>query len=132
MPDSERYDNGWELLEKVDGEPGERVMKGIGSLSPDMARFIVEFAYGDVWSRPGLDLKTRELATVSALIALGNCAPQLKVHMGGMLRVGWTREEIIELVIHMSVYAGFPAALNALTIAGEVFAESDSSSRTDP
>jgi 4-carboxymuconolactone decarboxylase len=78
-----------------------------------------------VWARPGLDLKQRELATVSALIALGHAEPELKVHMNGMLRVGWTREEIIEVVLHMAVYAGFPAALNALTIAGQVFDEQD-------
>ena len=123
MGESERYNRGWELLEKVDGEPGDRIMECVGSVSPDLARYIVEFPYGDVWSRPGLDLKLRELATVSALIALGHCEPELKVHMNGMLRMGWTREEIIEVIIHMSVYAGFPAALNALTIAGEVFAE---------
>jgi 4-carboxymuconolactone decarboxylase len=123
MSDNERYDRGWELLESIDGDAGDRVMEGTGSISPDMARYIVEFAYGDVWSRPGLDLKTRSLATVSALIALGHCEPELKVHIGGMLRVGWTREEIIELIIHMVAYCGFPAALNALTVAGEVFAE---------
>ena len=125
MSESERFDRGWELLEKIDGRPGERVMEGVGSLSPDLARYIIEFPYGDVWSRPGLDLKHRELATVSALIALGHCEPELKVHMGGMLRLGWTREEIVEVVIHMAVYAGFPAALNALTIAGEVFSDED-------
>jgi 4-carboxymuconolactone decarboxylase len=123
MSDNERYDRGWELLERIDGDAGDRVLEGTGSISPDMARYIVEFAYGDVWSRPGLDLKTRSLATVSALIALGHCEPELKVHIGGMLRGGWTPEEIIELVIHMVPYVGFPASLNALTIAGEVFAE---------
>jgi 4-carboxymuconolactone decarboxylase len=121
MSDNERYDRGWELLESIDGEKGDKIVADVGRLSPDLARYIFEFPYGDVWSRPGLDLKTRSLATVSALIALGHCEPELKVHMNGMLRVGWTRDEIIELVIHMAVYTGFPAALNALTIAGEVF-----------
>jgi 4-carboxymuconolactone decarboxylase len=125
MEESERFKRGWELLEKVDGEPGDRVMEGVGKLSPDLARYIIEFPYGDVWSRPGLDLKHRELATVSALIALGHCAPELKVHMNGMLRMGWTRDEIIEVIIHMSVYTGFPSALDALRTAGEVFDEAD-------
>jgi 4-carboxymuconolactone decarboxylase len=125
MGESERYDRGWELIEQIDGQAGERILEGVGSLSPDLARYIIEFAYGDVWARPGLDLKQRELATVSALIALGHAEPELKVHMNGMLRVGWTREEIIEVVLHMAVYAGFPAALNALTIAGQVFDEQD-------
>jgi 4-carboxymuconolactone decarboxylase len=125
MRESERYDRGWELIEQIDGQAGKRILEGVGSLSPDLARYIIEFAYGDVWARPGLDLKQRELATVSALIALGHAEPELKVHMNGMLRVGWTREEIIEVVLHMAVYAGFPAALNALTIAGQVFDEQD-------
>ena len=125
MEESERFKQGWECLEKVDGKAGERVMEGTGALSPDMARYIVEFAYGDVWSRPGLDLKHRSMITTSALIAMGHCEPELKVHMNGMLLVGWTREEIIEVIIHLVVYAGFPTALDALRIAGEVFAEAD-------
>jgi 4-carboxymuconolactone decarboxylase len=125
MEESERFKRGWELLEQVDGEPGDRVMEGVGSLSPDLARYIIEFPYGDIWSRPGLSLKHRELATVSALIALGHCTPELKVHMNGMLRMGWTRDEIIEVIIHMAVYTGFPSALDALRVAGEVFDEAD-------
>lgn len=126
MGERERYERGWALLEKLDSRPEERITEGVGSVSPDLAEYIVEYAYGDVWSRPGLDLKTRELATVAGLIAIGNCGPQLKVHLGGMRRIGWTREEIVELVIHMSLYAGFPAALNALAIAAEVFEEDGS------
>lgn len=125
MSETERYERGWELLEKLDSRPEERITEGIGSVSPDLADYIVEYGYGDIWSRPGLDAKTRELATVSALIALGHCGPQLKVHMGGMLRIGWTRDEIVELIIHTSLYVGFPMSLNALTIAREVFEEAD-------
>ena len=125
MEESERYKLGWELLERMDGEAGDRVMESVGSLSPDLARYVVEFAYGDVWARPGLDLKSRKLATVSALIALGHCQPELKVHMNGMLLGGWTRDELIELIIHMSVYVGFPTALDALSVARELFDELD-------
>ena len=123
MGDRERYERGWELLEKLDSSPEKRITRDVGSVSPDLARYIVEYAYGDVWSRPGLDLKTRELATVSGLIALGHCGPQLGVHIGGMLRSGWTRDEVVELILHMSLYVGFPAALNALSVAAEVFDE---------
>src|SRR3546814_9470599 len=76
---------------------------------------IIEFGFGDVYSRPGLDLKTRELATVAALTVMGNARPQLEVHLAAALNVGATREEIIETIIQMSLYAGFPAALNAIT-----------------
>ena len=125
MEETERFKRGWELLERIDGQAGDHVMENVGSISPDMARYIVEYAYGDVWARPGLDLKHRELATTSALITLGHCEPEMKVHMNGMLRVGWTREEIIEVIIHLSVYVGFPTTIDALRVAGEVFAEAD-------
>jgi 4-carboxymuconolactone decarboxylase len=75
---------------------------------------VFEFPFGDIYSRPGLDLRAREIATIAALTALGNAAPQLKVHIEAGLNVGLTREEITEVIIQMAVYAGFPAALNGL------------------
>jgi 4-carboxymuconolactone decarboxylase len=72
-----------------------------------------------------LDLKSREIATIAALTALGNAQPQLKVHIHGALNVGCTREEVIEVIIQMAVYAGFPAALNGMFTAKEVFKERD-------
>jgi 4-carboxymuconolactone decarboxylase len=86
-----------------------------------MADYVFEFAYGDIYSRPGLDLKSREMVTVAALTALGNATPQLKSHINGALNAGCTREEIIEVIMQMAVYAGFPAALNGLYSAKEVF-----------
>lgn len=65
----------------------------------------------------------REIAVVAALTALGNAAPQLKVHIHGALNVGCSRDEVIEVIMQMAVYAGFPAALNGLFAAQEVFAE---------
>ena len=94
-------------------------------VAPDLARYVIEFPFGDVYSRPGLDLKSREIATVAALTALGNAAPQLKVHIHGALNVGCSREEIVEIIIQMAVYAGFPAALNGIFAAREVFRERD-------
>ena len=81
-----------------------------------------EFSFGDIYSRPGLDLRAREIATIAALTALGNASPQLKVHIEAGLNVGLTREEITEIIMQMAVYAGFPAALNGLFAAKEVFA----------
>lgn len=86
---------------------------------------MIEFSFGDVYSRPGLDLKSREIATVAALTALGNAEPQLKVHINGGLNVGCTRQEIVEVIIQMAVYAGFPTALRAMNIAKTVFQERD-------
>ncbi len=121
----ERYKKGMDILEKVNPEGMERLNENLKDIAPDMARFVTEFAYGDVYSRPGLDLKTRELATVAALTALGNCPLQLKSHINGALNAGWTRKEIVEAIIQMAVYAGFPAALNGLYAAKEVFQERD-------
>ena len=121
----ERYQRGWEKLKEIDGEAGEKVIDALADVAPDLARYVIEFGFGDVYSRPGLDLKSREIATVAALCALGNAVPQLKVHIHGALNVGCTREEVVEVMIQMAVYAGFPAALNGIFAAREVFAERD-------
>ena len=119
---SERYLNGLEMLQKIDGEGGEKVVASLRDIAPDFARYLIEFPFGDIYSRPGLDLKSREIAVVAALTALGNAAPQLKVHLEAALNVGCTKEEVIEVIMQMAVYAGFPAALNGLFAAKEVFA----------
>ena len=120
-----RYERGWKKFEEINGEAAERVIESLKDIAPDLGRYAIEFPFGDVLSRPGLDLKSREIATVAALTALGNAQPQLKVHIHGALNVGCTREEIIEIIIQMAVYAGFPAALNGMSAAKEVFEERD-------
>jgi 4-carboxymuconolactone decarboxylase len=120
---SERYNIGWEKLAEIDGKQGERVVEALKDISPEFADLLIEFPFGDVYSRPGLDLKSREIATVAALTAMGTAAPQLKVHVHGALNVGCSPQEIIEVMIQMAVYAGFPAALNGLFVAKEVFDE---------
>jgi 4-carboxymuconolactone decarboxylase len=120
-----RYERGWEKLREIDGEAGERVIASLKDIAPDLARYVIEFPFGDIHCRPGLDLKSQEIATVAALTALGHAAPQLKVHINAALNVGCTRTEIIEVIIQMSVYAGFPAALNGIFAAREVFQERD-------
>jgi 4-carboxymuconolactone decarboxylase len=85
----------------------------------------VEFAFGDICARPGLDLKARELATVAALTALGTAPAQLRVHIRAALNLGWTREEVTEVIMQMAVYAGFPAAINGLGAARDVFSAED-------
>ncbi|MEO9167562.1 MAG: carboxymuconolactone decarboxylase family protein [Aestuariivirga sp.] len=121
-PENEtRYERGLKRLSEVDGRVGEEVVAKIAAISPDLARYAVEFAFGDIYTRGGLDLKQREIATIAALTALGHALPQLKVHVAAGLNVGLTRDEILEIVIQMAVYAGFPSALNALFAAQEVF-----------
>ena len=121
MKDESRYQRGLAKLKEIDGEAGERVVESLAGIAPDFARYLVEFHFGDIYSRPGLDLKSREIAVVAALTALGNAAPQLKVHVHGALNVGASRTEIVETIMQMAVYAGFPAALNGLAVAREVF-----------
>ncbi|WP_410751944.1 carboxymuconolactone decarboxylase family protein [Citrobacter sp. U14242] len=120
MP-SERFITGQGMLHKVDGKGGEAVVESLKDIAPDFARYLLEFPFGDIYSRPGLDLRNREIATVAALTALGNATPQLKVHIGAALHVGLTQDEIVEVIMQMAVYAGFPAALNGLFAAKEVF-----------
>jgi len=129
MENQDRYRRGWEKLREIDGEAGERVVESLQDIAPDFARYLIEFPFGDVYSRPGLDLKSREIAVVAALTALGNAAPQLKVHIHGALNVGCTRQEVVEIVMQMAVYAGFPAALNGLSAAKETFKERDASGK---
>lgn len=121
----DRYARGWEKLKEIDGEAGERVIESLKDIAPDFARYLIEFPFGDIYSRPGLDLKCREIATVAALTALGNAAPQLKVHIQAALNVGCSRREVVETIMQMAVYAGFPAALNGLFAAKEVFQDLD-------
>ncbi|MGI2932862.1 carboxymuconolactone decarboxylase family protein [Vibrio fluvialis] len=118
-----RFTAGLAKLNEIDGDAGQKVMESLQDICPDLARFTVEYPFGDIYSREGLDLKSREIATVAALSALGNCTPQLKVHLNAALNVGCTEDELKEVILQMSVYAGFPAALNGMFAFKEVLAE---------
>jgi 4-carboxymuconolactone decarboxylase len=120
---TDRYERGRRALAEIDGEAGEAVVASLADIAPDFARYLLEFPFGDIYSRPGLDLKSREVATIAALTAMGTAAPQLKVHVAAGLNVGLSREEIVEIIMQMAVYAGFPAALNGLSVARSAFAE---------
>ena len=121
--ETSRFDKGLELLTKIDGEAGQNVIESLQDICPDLAKYTIEYPFGDIYAREGLDLKSREIATVAALTALGNCAPQLKVHLNAALNVGCSEEEIKEVILQMSVYAGFPAALNGMFAFKEVLTE---------
>ncbi|RCS21792.1 carboxymuconolactone decarboxylase family protein [Phyllobacterium salinisoli] len=116
-----RLERGQRVLAEIDGEAGNNVVAALADIAPDFARYLYEFPFGDIYSRPGLDLRAREIATIGALTALGNASPQLKVHIEAGLNVGLSRGEIVEIIMQMAVYAGFPAALNGLFAAKEVF-----------
>lgn len=119
---ADRYQQGWQKLAEVDGKQGQRVIEALTPIAPDFATMLIEM-FGDIYGRPQLDLKAREIATVAALTALGNATPQLKVHLNGALNVGCSAQEIVEVMMQMALYAGFPAALNGLFAAQDVFQE---------
>ncbi|NCQ21005.1 MAG: carboxymuconolactone decarboxylase family protein [Sphingomonadales bacterium] len=118
---TDRLDRGLENLRKIDGEAGAKVIESLQDISPDLARYTIEYPFGDIYARPGLGLREREIATIAALTAMGNAQPQLKVHVQAGLNVGLSKREIEEIIIQMSVYAGFPAALNGMQAAKEIF-----------
>ncbi len=123
--DNQRYQKGLKHLKENNSENYENLKEDLGDIAPDLARFVAEFAYGDIYTRPGLDPKSREIATVAALTALGNAPLQLQSHIEGALNSGCTRQEVVEVILQMAVYAGFPAAINGMNNAKEVFERLD-------
>lgn len=117
-----RLQRGWELLKQVDDAVGEAVIDSLSGIAPDLGRYIVEFAFGDIYAREGLSLQERELVTITSLLTAGGCDSQLRVHLNGALNVGVAPEKIVEALIQCVPYVGFPRVLNAVSAAKEVFA----------
>lgn len=123
MTETERHARGLDVLRKIGGRDFDGPIGRLARISPDMARFTVAFPYGDVLSRPGLDLRTRQICTVSSVIALGSAQPQLRFHMDGLLNAGGTPGELVELLVLATAVLGFPAAIDAIGIVRAIFAE---------
>lgn len=119
----DRYQKGIDKLKIMNPDSYRDLEKSLEDIAPDMARYVAEFAYGDIYTRPGLDEKTRELLTIASITTLGGAEAQLKSHIHGALNVGCHPREIIEVMIQMAVYAGFPKAINGLFASKEVFDE---------
>ncbi len=120
---NERFEKGWKKFEEIHGPVAKATVNSLKDICPDLGRFVTEFAFGDIYSRPGLDLKTRQMLTIASLTTLGSAPLQLKSHIRGALNVGCTKQEIVEVLLQMAVYAGFPASMNAMYAAKEVFKE---------
>ena len=116
-------ERGLAKLNEIDGGQGDKVMQALADIAPDLGRYIIGFAFGEIYQRPQLDLQRRELVTLAALATQGGCENQLRVHIHAALNVGLTREQIVETFIHCVPYLGFPKVLNAVFAAKEVFAE---------
>ncbi len=119
----DRYERGLAAMNAIDGEAGAKVVEALQDVAPDLARYIIEFTFGEIYPRPQLSLKHREIVSIAALTALGSAIPQLKMHVNGLLNVGGSRREVTETLLHLAFYVGFPAVLNAISAAREVFAE---------
>lgn len=118
-----RYDIGLEKLSEIDGRGGEAVISSLESISPDLGRYIAEFAFGDIYSRGTLSMQEREAVTLACLLASGGCEPQLDVHINGALNTVIPPEKIIEIFLQCIPYTGFPRVLNAVFEAKRVFSE---------
>lgn len=118
-----KFEIGSEQLKKIDGVGGEAVINSLKDIAPDVGNFIVEFAFGDIYTRPRLSLQEREMITITSLLTAGGCEPQLKVHINGALNVGIEPEKIIETFIHCIPYVGFPRVLNAIFVAKDIFSQ---------
>lgn len=116
MEKNQRLVAGQQLLAQVDAEAADNVMASLKVVAPDVSRYILEFAFGDIYARPGLTLQQREMITVTTLLTQGDTADQLKVHINGALNVGLKPKTIVETVIQCIPYVGFPKVLNALTV----------------
>ncbi|MEA5092237.1 hypothetical protein SDC9_31338 [bioreactor metagenome] len=118
---NERFEMGTEMLNKVDGHAGENVIASLENIAPDLGKFIIEFAFGDIYSRPSLTLQEREMITIVSLLTAGGCETQLEVHINGSLNVGIPPEKIIETFLQCVPYTGFPKVLNAVNVAKKIF-----------
>lgn len=114
------YNKGIEILTKITDSEGEQAINFLKDIFPDFEEKIVSFGFGQIYSRPNLDLKTREVVTISTLITQG-AFEQLSFHLKAALKAGLKKEEILEIILHCAAYVGFPKACSALVIAGELF-----------
>ena len=126
--ETSRFEQGSQALAAIDGKGGQDVIDSLQDIAPDLGRWIVEFAFGDIYTREGLSLQQRELVTIGSLVTQGDTAPQLTVHIQGALNVGLSKESVIEAILQCVPYVGFPRVINAINVARKVFARADEDS----
>jgi len=114
---------GKKRIREILGDKAEEITNIFESISPDFAKYAIDICYGDFYTRKGFSDKNRELAAVACLIGQGNTGTPLYAHLNAMFNVGWSKEEIIELIIFLTIYAGFPACIPALTTLKKILLE---------
>ena len=123
---SDRYRRGLDVAEQLAADKLAHFVKsGVAEIAPDFARMVIEFAFGDIYGRDALDLRSRELIAIAVLAASGNAGPQLRIHVESAGSAGISRKEIVEVLMQIALYAGFPAALNALADCHDLLADND-------
>ena len=123
--DSETFKRGTEVRKWLMGEMFDEAQARRTPFTDEWMDFVNQYAFGEVWARPGLDKKTRHMLTIAMLTALGRL-DELKAHLSLTPNSGVTRDEVKEVLMHAAIYAGVPAAMSAFNRANEVFAEIDS------
>jgi 4-carboxymuconolactone decarboxylase len=122
MANQADFDKGVEIRKKLSGKRFGKMTNALAELAPDLDEMLNEVVFGRVWTRPGLELRMRSAITIASLMSLQRL-PQLKTHIANGLNAGLTKQEIVEILIHVAFYAGVPTAVNAFQLAKEVFAE---------
>lgn len=120
-----RLDRAMALLSRLEPGAPERVRANLDAFAPEAAELLLGHAFADIVGRAGIDLRQREMLTVAMLAAMGTAPAQLEFHIRAALNTGVTREEIVEIVLQVSVYASVPAAMNAIAAARAAFAARD-------
>ena len=122
---SERYRRGVEIAGKLSpGGLDQFLTSRVAEIAPDFARMAIEFPFGDLYARDGLDLRAREIVAIAALTSLGH-VEQLRIHVAAALELGASRHEIVEILMQSAVYGGFPKALNALAQCHDLLTDND-------
>jgi len=123
--DPARRARGARKIGEILGQPPEQVERNLGDIAPQLATYILETIYGEIYQSPTLDSKTRQIVTIAALATLGTAGPQLRTHIGGALRCGASRAELVEVMMQLVPYVGVAAAINGVTACRDVFAAED-------
>jgi 4-carboxymuconolactone decarboxylase len=120
VPGESARERGERLLRQIDGDKvADNLLRAYEDVAPDFTRYLVEFAFGEIYARPG-DLRQRELVAIASLATMGGCDPQLETHVHGGFNAGLSEAEIVEAVMTLIPYIGFPRALNAMAVVKRV------------
>ena len=120
---ADRYADGMQVLQRIDGDAGQRIVDTLAEVSPELGHQVVAWAFGDMYARSELAARERQLVTLGVLTALGGCEIELEVHINAALNVGLTPVKVAEALLHSAVYCGMPRAINATLVAKKVFAD---------